>query len=145
MDRFLFLSLVNHAHMHFSTQCELTLRCCVPCDLQQCVQKKKFSTHLPRERKGKIHRVVNPLFSRPLLRCLGYCRRVRRPGARVVVCLSVCSSVRPSVRCRLVCSPLPRWVLGAPISWICVVWLALRCQPRAPPARVPRRRLSYPG
>ena len=71
-------------------------------------------------------------------------------GAQVLVlwfvCLSVRSSVRPSVRCRLVCSPLPRWVLGAPVSWtMCVVWLALRCQPRAPPARVPRRRLSYPG
>ena len=43
MDRFLFLSLVIFVHMHFSTQCELTLRCCVPCDLQQCVQTKKTS------------------------------------------------------------------------------------------------------
>ncbi len=70
-----------------------------------------------------------------------------RAAPRCLCCgLFVCPSVRPSsVRCRLVCSPLPRWVLGAPVSWICVVWLALRCQPRAPPARVPRRRLSYLG
>ena len=46
MDRFLFLSLVNLVHMHFSTQCELTLRCCVPCDLQQCVQTKTIQEYL---------------------------------------------------------------------------------------------------
>ena len=54
-------------------------------------------------------------------------------GAQVLALRFVCPSVRPSsVRRRLVCSLLPRWVLGAPVSWICVVWLALRCQPRAP-------------
>ena len=38
-----------------------------------------------------------------------------RAAPRCLRCgLFVCPSVRPSsVRCRLVCSPLPRWVLGA--------------------------------
>ena len=29
--------------MHFSTQFEPTRQCCVPCDLQQCVQTKNFT------------------------------------------------------------------------------------------------------
>ena len=33
----------------------------------------------------------------------------------VCVCVCVCS-----------CSPLPRWVLGASVGWLCVGWLALR-------------------
>ena len=26
----------------------------------------------------------------------------------------------------VLCSPLPRWVLGASVGWLCVGWLALR-------------------
>ena len=32
--------------MHFSTQFEPTRQCCVPCDLQQCVQTKKNTRNL---------------------------------------------------------------------------------------------------
>ena len=43
-----------------------------------------------------------------------------RAAPRCLRCgLFVCPSVRPlSVRCRLVCSPLSRWILDIPASWI---------------------------
>ena len=79
-------------------------------------------------------------------RCYGASAVAGACGAQVLalwfVCLSVCPSVVRPLSCLFSSSSLG---LGAPVSWICVVWLALRCQPRAPLARVLRRKLSYPG